>query len=216
MILLFAHGWGFDASFWSKLAGLLPQWRCVLADRGYFGAPAPLLQNGVLLDGPVVAITHSFGTMQVLANPPRDCRGLVAINGFDCFTAREGVAGVAPRVVSRMLARFDHDPAAVLADFRQRCGCDAPFGTPELAALRRDLQALADDDCRAETARWRPPILSLQAEQDQILPATLREQALASARQTRRQSHPTAGHLLPIEDPEYCARHIAAFLGRLT
>ena len=212
MILLFAHGWGFDAGFWTKLTGLLPQYRCLPADRGYFGTPQPGEPEP---DRPVIAITHSFGTMAVLRHPPANCRGLVAINSFDCFTTRADAAGVAPRLIKRMLAQFERDPAAVLADFRLACGWSEPFGALQTDRLRHDLQALANLDCRADTARWPAPILSLQAARDPILPVAMRDQVFASARHLTRATHPVAGHLLPIEDPGFCASQITRFIDQL-
>ncbi len=207
MILYLVHGWGFDASLWSGLARLLPERRVAIADRGYFATPhAPVPEE------PCIAVTHSFGTMLVLDNPPPMCRGLVAINGFDCFTAREGFPGVAPRVVERMLARLDADPAAVLADFRRRCGSDAPLAEPDARPLRQDLLALRDMDCRAEASRWKLPILSLQGASDPILPPAMRDAVFASAPQADRVTHPSAGHVLPASDAEFCARQIRAFV----
>ena len=109
MILWFIHGWGFDAGLWSALAGRLSEHPAVVADLGYFGAEAidpP--------DGPFVAITHSFGAMHALRHAPPGCRGLVALNGFDSFVAGAGRAGVPPRLLDRMIARFADEPHGVL------------------------------------------------------------------------------------------------------
>ena len=137
MILLFIHGWGFDAAFWDELAGLLPGFRTEIDDRGYFGRPyAPRI------DGDCVIVAHSFGAMRALAAPPPHWRGLVAINGFDRFTP-----GVPRRVLDRMIAKFAEEPVTVLAEFRRRCGDNAPFGEPSVTPLRDDLLTLRDGDC---------------------------------------------------------------------
>ena len=207
VILLFVHGWDFDASFWNDLADLLPDWRSERADRGYFGTP----RDPQVAD-PVIAVAHSFGAMRILRDPPPKCRGLVAVNGFDCFAARAGFAGVAPRVLDRMVARFDEDPEAVLSDFHRRCGSDAPFGAPCPQVLRQDLLALRDMDCRAASARAGFPILSLQGAKDPILPPAMRDAVFAAAPRVERLTHPAAGHLLPLTDSAYCARAIGAFV----
>lgn len=195
MKLLFAHGWGFDASFWSPLAELLADWPAQIDDRGYFGKPAAPIFDGE----PCLAVTHSLGTMRVLAEPPPGLAGIVAINGFACFT---GDAGVPRRVVDRMTRRFQADPAGVLREFRRTCGCDAPFGAID-APLGADLLRL-----REETAPPpRVPVLSLQGARDPILPAAMRAAVFAGCA-VRRLEHPGGGHLLPLEEPGWCARAV--------
>lgn len=207
MILLFMHGWGFDGGFWAPLADLLPEWRAAFDDRGYFGAP-----HVPEPDDDCIVIAHSFGTMRALAAPPQHCRGLVAINGFDRFTAGPDGTGVSPRIVDRMIARFGEDPAGVLTDFRRRCGDDAPFGPANIERLQEDLLALRDLDCTAQSAQWQLPILSLQGAQDPLLPAGMRDDVFSSAPILERLTHPTGGHLLPATDAPYCARVIRSFM----
>lgn len=212
MILRFLHGWGLDARLWDGVAALLPEHACELEDRGYFGQRSPPSRGRQEDAESTLTIAHSFGTMLALQQPP--ALGLIAINGFDCFTARGSFPGVPPRVVDRMLTRFADDPTAVLADFRQRCGEEQPFAEIDSQRLGEDLQALRDGDCRAEAARFGHPILSLQGEDDPILPPALRDAAFASAGQVERMSHP-GGHLLPLTDPAFCATAIRAFAERL-
>jgi len=205
MILLFLHGWGFDARFWIPLLSLLPDCRTACDDRGYSGTP-----HDPRIDEDCVVVAHSFGTMRALAAPPPRCRGLVAINGFDRFTP-----GVPRRVLDRMIARFDENPAAVLTDFRRRCGEEAPFGDPFRAPLRDDLVTLRDGDCSPCSAAWPAPILSLQSTDDPLLPAPMRDTVFAAAPHLERRLHPTGGHLLPAADAPYCARAIGDFVERL-
>jgi len=200
------HGWGFDASFWKPLAAHLPGRRMAFDDRGYFGAPRHQRPGE-----PCVVVAHSFGAMRALAAPPPDCRGMVAINGFDRFTAIADAAGVSPRIVERMIARFDSDPAAVLSDFRRRCGEDEPFGPADIDRLRGDLLELRHGDCAAGAALFPAPILSLHGARDPLLPAPMREIAFAAAPLLERTTHPDGGHLLPATDAAYCARAIQAF-----
>lgn len=201
MILQFRHGWGYDAQFWAGLIALLPEWRCEADDRGYFGAP-----DEAAASGPCVVIAHSFGAMRALAAPPPDCRGLIAINGFDRFT---GDGRVSPRIVERMLARFASEPATVLADFRKRCGDDSPFGPTDVSRLREDLERLRDED-RSGGAPF--PILSIQATGDPLLPAPMLDSVFGEAAMLERQTLPAGGHLLPLHDAPYCARAIRAFV----
>lgn len=211
MKLLFAHGWGFDAAFWSRMAALLPPWEQVRDDRGYFGKPAP-----PDIDAPCIAVTHSFGTMRVLAGPPPQLAGIVAICGFDRFTQGSDYPGMALRVVNRMISAFDRHPDAVLADFRTRCGADGPSPEFDPERLREDLILMRDEDLRQRTAELKIPVLSLQAANDRILPAETRQAALSGAAQFERREHPAAGHLLPMEDARWCADAVQTFAGRLS
>lgn len=196
MKLLFAHGWGFDRHFWGKLAPLLAQWPHEIDDRGYFGAG-----HALTVEGRCLAVTHSFGTMRVLADPPPGLAGMVAINGFERFTALPGRPGVPTRVVDRMLRRFDQDPRAVLAEFRRTCGCEEPFGKIDPQPLLADLLLLRD----ARPPLPRVPVLALSGGGDPVLPAEMRAAIFAGC-DVKRLDHEAGGHLLPLQQPDLCAR----------
>lgn len=202
MILLFAHGWGFDRSLWEPLAALLPEWEHAFDDRGYFGRPAT-----PHVDGPCWAITHSLGTMRVLRDPPAGLVGVVAINGFSRFAVSEAGPGVPRRVIARMLSAFQVDPARVLATFRAECGVDGDFPPIDATLLRQDLMVLRDGNATPPAV----PMLSLEGARDQLLTADTRAAQFPRA-DVRRLVHPDGGHLLPIEAPEWCAQAIRAAL----
>ncbi len=202
-VLLFMHGWGFDASIWSGVVRHLDGFECRLADRGYFGSPV-----AVESDGPCLVVGHSMGAMHWLADLPDRCRGMVAVNGFDRFVEGDGFSGAARRPLDRMIARLPQSPAQVLADFRRRCGADPAAGAPELAPLLTDLELLRDGDLRDATDCL--SVLSLQGANDPLLPEAMRGAVFARARVTRMTCE-NAGHLLPLEAPEWTAKAIAEF-----
>lgn len=203
MILLFVHGWGFDQTVWQGVTALLPELDCRVADRGYFGEPcAPAC------DGDTLVIAHSLGAMRMLAAPPAHCRGIVAINGFERFSADGDWPGIAPRVLDRMQVRLEPAPAAVVSEFRARCGAAAADGPMRTDTLRNDLALLRDGDARDAAARWTLPLVTLEAEDDPILPPALRDAAFASVPGRVRLRQPTGGHLLPVTDPAACAAAI--------
>ncbi len=208
MKLFAVHGWGFDAAVWDRLADCLPEWEMLRADRGYFGVPA-----WPEVEGPCIAVTHSFGAMALLAHPPAGCAGLVAINGFDRFTADGERPGVAPRVVTRMMARFGTDPAAVLKDFRGRIGVSDAAPEPQSGPLLADLRAMRDDDCSAAVKGWK--ILAIDGDADPLLPAEMRAVQFAAAA-AERLTIGGAGHLLPITHAAECAAHIRRFAEALS
>jgi len=203
---LFIHGWGFDSGIWDRIVPLLPGWTTLRYDRGYFGAaqaPSP--------DGPCIAVTHSFGTMLALTDPPAGCIGILAINGFDRFIARTDSPGVQPRVLERMIGRFEKEPEATLQEFRHRCGSDASFPACDTKKLGADLRHMAEMDCTRESALAQLPILSLQGEADRILPAAMREAVFSCAGQLERKTLSGNGHLLPLTAPQACASTIREF-----
>jgi len=208
--LVFLHGWGFAASLWDGVIARLPGHACIADDRGYFGPPVAALP-----EGPFVAVAHSFGAMRALADPPGECIGMVALGGFDRFADRGDGTGIAQRILSRMIARLDEDPQGVLAEFRRRCGCVAPFAPPVAARLREDLVRLRDDDCRAAAAGAPFPILSLQGEADPLLPPAMRDAAFAASALRETRTLPEGGHLLPLSHPRWCAKQVAQFAERL-
>lgn len=197
MIVRFLHGWGWDGRIWDALLPLLPELDCRVDDRGYFGAPRTE-PAGTLL------VAHSFGTLRALAAAGA-ARALVAINGFDRFTAAPGFAGVAPRLLERMRTRFDAAPDNVVADFRHRCGapdCPPLIGTD---ALRTDLAALATQDLRAACTL---PVVAVGAADDPIVPPAMQADLFAAAPHVERSTLPTGGHLLPLTAPHACAEAI--------
>ncbi|HEX2793325.1 MAG TPA: alpha/beta hydrolase [Croceicoccus sp.] len=213
--LLFLHGWGFDSTVWRDVAARLDGYPMAFAERGYFGGVGD--ESGTLgSDGPVLAVAHSYGTMRLLADPPGECIGLVAINGFDRFVAGPDVPGVPVRVVERMRARFAQDPARTLADFRAHCGIAAPAGAIAGEELGADLRALRDDDRRAEAGRFAAPVLSLQGALDPILPPAMRDAVFDGAARVERRAIADGGHLLPLTHPDACADAVRAMAERVS
>lgn len=204
----FVHGWGFDAGIWRGVHAALGQPRALFADRGYFGEPV-----WPQVEGPVIAVGHSLGALHLLRDPPRGCAGLVAVNGFDRFAANKEDSAVPRRVVERMIARFNDDPVAVLADFRTRAGTDTPApGNMAHARLLADLGLLRDADERAGAAKLKCPVLVLHGDADAILPLAMRDAVFAGA---ERRTLAGQGHLLPWHAAEWCARQIGAFAARI-
>lgn len=210
--LLFVHGWAFDASVWAPLRAELGDWPHAVADAGYFGpAQAPKI------DGPLIAIGHSMGVLRLLRDLPPACAALVSINGFPRFgAAPDFQAGVPRRMLDRMLKRLSAEPAAVLQDFRQRCGDASAFDAPRLEPLARDLEALRDEDRRDALAALPVPLLILTGQDDPIVPAPMAQAAFAGHPAGERHDREHGGHLLPVSDAPWCARHIAGFITRLT
>lgn len=211
--LLFVHGWAFDASVWTPLRAALADWPHAVADAGYFGATPAVIDP---VTGPVIAIGHSLGVMRLLRSLPSNCVGVVSINGFPRFSAAPDFeAGVPRRMLDRMMKRLSADPAAVVQDFRERCAEASVLGEPRLEPLARDLEALRDEDQRDALAALPVPLLILAGEDDPIVPAAMTQAAFGGRVGDERHDLEHGGHLLPVSDAPWCARHIAGFIARV-
>lgn len=207
--LVFLHGWGFDASTWAPMRAHLDGWEVHADDAGYFG-PAVAAERPAAY----VAVGHSLGAMRGLEDEGGGCRGFVLINGFARFAASgDFPAGVAPRVLDRMLARLAADPAAVVGEFRRRCGADGAVDAATLdeAALAAGLRYLREGDARAAWAGRRVPACVLAGDADAVVTPAL----TAASFGDRVSWCAGGGHLLPLTHPEWCAGQVRAFASEL-
>ncbi|MTJ80984.1 MAG: alpha/beta hydrolase [Telmatospirillum sp.] len=218
-VLLLVHGWGFDATFWDPLRDALagPDGIETLAwNLGFRGVPSmPVPPPG----RPLVAVGHSLGFLWLLTQCPRETLGrpsngpwgrpwdrLVAINGFPRFTAASDFpAGVAPRLLDRMIARFDQAPREVYRDFMVRCGSGEP-GCDGLdpPRLMEGLRGLRHWDGRGRMAGLGEVSLVLAGTHDPIVPEPMSRAAFPA----RDIAWHDGGHLLPSQDPVWCAGHL--------
>ena len=202
-LLVLVHGWGYDSSFWQPLADAMPDADCMAWDLGYYGTPSFLPP-----EREAVAVGHSYGLMWLLHQRPFAWTGLVSINGFTRFAAAPDLPqGVPPAQIDRLAAGLQDDATACLTGFRQRCGdMVPPPGTPNAQRLLDSLDHLREWDERPSL-----PGLALCGEADKVVPAPL-SRALFPEGITRWHA---GGHLLPQQDPEWCATEIRAWLKRV-
>lgn len=195
------HGWSYDASVWREVLPLLAGLDVEVAELGFFSQPS-LPQPCA---APRIAVGHSMGALWWLALTDLPWAKLVAINGFPRFTAAADFpAGVAPRVLERMIKRFAVAPAAVLADFHAACGGPGPTLPIDMAPLAAGLRTLGETDGRATLAARLDDVQALAARDDAIVPAALSEAAFGPRLTWIEQG----SHLLPLARPQECARLI--------
>ena len=204
-VFLLIHGWGFDATFWTPLQKAL-EFDAIAWDLGFFGSAArPPLPPG----RPVIAVGHSFGMLWLLHHRPVAWRAVVSINGFSCFTRRETfAAGIAASSLGRMICQCVEAPLQVVTDFRKRCGNSTQFpGAPDPTRLLDGLQALLTWDERPT-----PIQLALCGRTDPLIPSPMSEACFAQDRIAWHEG----GHLLPQEDPAWCAIQLRRMVERLS
>ncbi len=201
--LLFAHGWGCDATIWNGLRAALPEIETAVIERGYLGACPdwPAVPTGA------IAVGHSAGLMDLLAALPPGCAGVVAINGFTRFAqAADFPAGTPERVLGRMTRRLADDPDDALRAFRDRCGLPPATGAARRDRLRDGLAVLATQDHRADARGLR--LLALASAGDPVATAAMTR---ACFDDTQTAWHPVSSHVLPLADPSWCAGHLRRF-----
>jgi pimeloyl-[acyl-carrier protein] methyl ester esterase len=201
-LLVLLHGWSYDASFWQPLIDALPDMECRVWDLGYYGTPSFLPP-----EREAVAVGHSYGVLWLLHQRPFAWRGLVSINGFSRFAQAANLSqGVPLANIDRLAGDLEKDPAGCLAAFRQRCGDKNP--PPETPNVPRLLDSL--DHLRQWDERPALPDLALCGETDRVVPPGL-SRALFPEKITRWHE---GWHLLPQQDPEWCATEIRTWLKR--
>lgn len=203
---LFAHGWSSNATIWDAIRAALPEAQTAVIEHGYLGATPswPTVPTGY------IAVGHSAGTLDLLEDRPAGCAGLVAINGFTRFSqAPDFPSGVPMRVLDRMLLRLAADPVGTVSAFRIRCGTDGGFsGTVRSDRLEQGLLALRDGDARAAMTL---PALRMQALAGRHDPIVSPAMTTASFGRDTIMWNETAGHLLPLTHPDWCAGRLMEF-----
>lgn len=205
---VFIHGWGMDQGVFKDLAAELAFDENHFIDLGFIRCGET---NWPDVTRPAVYITHSLGTLWLLrqwrlsGGAPKEA-ALIALNGFTCFTDFTD-----PRRLRLMQRGLANNPAAQMADFWRRAGGGFKRSESdlEIETLHKGLDWLREWDEQEALNGLNLPVLALLSAMDQIVPL----EAAARQWQGRTQRiHPTASHMLPLEQPEWCAAEIKAFL----
>lgn len=172
-MILFVHGWGYDAQFWDPVRMVLRDAPSIALDLGYFGAAETALPRGVTL-----LVGHSLGFLWLVRQSTLKHVPLIGINAFPRFLEADDYRpAVAPRVLERMRRRVVSDTRGVLADFCARAGAAGPDRTPNTTALAEGLDQLAAWDERENLAARASPTRLIAGREDAIVPAAMTEMA---------------------------------------
>ena len=188
-MILFVHGWGYDASFWDPLRAVLGDAPSTTLDLGYFGAAETTLPQGVTL-----LVGHSLGFLWLARQSALKYLTLVGISAFPRFLEADDYhPAVAARVLERMRQRVLSDTRNVLEDFWMRAGTAGADGAPKAAALAEGLDHLAAWDERENLASRASPTRLIAGREDAIVPAAMTEMAFRGSEITWL----PGGHALP-------------------
>lgn len=172
-MILFVHGWGYDAGFWDPLRGALGNLPSAALDLGYFDAADTAIPEGVTL-----LVGHSLGFLWLARQPSLQHLPLVGINAFPRFLEGDDYKpAVAPRVLERMRRRIAAEPRSVLAEFWQRAGAPGPDKLPIAVALAEGLDHLATWDERENLAGGARSMRLIAGAADAIVPAAMTRMA---------------------------------------
>jgi pimeloyl-ACP methyl ester carboxylesterase len=193
-LILFAHGWGYDAGFWDPLRDALGDLPSAALDLGYFGAARTAIPSGVtMLAG------HSLGFLWLLRQHSLRHLPLIGINAFPRFLESADYSpAIAPRVLERMRRRSAVDPRGVLAEFWQRAGAAGPEESPDPVALAQGLDHLATWDERENLAVRASSVRLIAGLEDAIVPPDMTRMAFRNFAVDWLQG----GHALPRTHPK--------------
>jgi pimeloyl-[acyl-carrier protein] methyl ester esterase len=207
MRFVLVHGWGFHAGIWADFVSHLDGAEVTLVDLG-FVAGGPKGETDWPPDA--IAVGHSLGLLWLLRQGGGRFRGLVSVQGFDCFCCH-----VAPSRIAALKRGLEREPHATMQAFWRSCGA-AGFALPEalnLARLDEGLDWLMHWDARKAKDELACPVLALAARDDAIVPVSMSE---AIWKDTGISWSQGGGHVLPLRHPRWCARHVLEFANALT
>lgn len=176
-MILFVHGWGYDARIWDPVRAALGDVPSTALDLGYFGAARTTLPHK-----PTLLVGHSLGFLWLARQSALTHVPLIGINAFPRFLEAEDYRpAVAARVLERMKRRLVGDTRGVLAEFWARAGAAGPDGAPNAAALAEGLDHLAAWDERENLSARASPTHLIAGSEDAIVPPAMTEMAFPSS-----------------------------------
>src|SRR5262245_51297541 len=169
MHFVLVHGWGFHAGIWADFTNYLDSAEVTLVDLGFVaGGP----KGATEWPTDAIAVGHSLGLLWLLKHGQGRFRGLVSIQGFDCFCCHIALSRV--QALKRGLER---EPHGTLQAFWRSCGA-AGFDEPEalnVARLDEGLDWLMHWDAREAKDGLTCPALALASRDDAIVPPAMSE-----------------------------------------
>ena len=200
MKIVFVHGWGGDALYWRSLAAHFQSDECAFIELGFTGREqkisAPFDQ--------ALYITHSLGTMWALENHAAHMMGLVAINGFACFSAF-----TEEKTLEAMRKGLKRNAKAQMKSF-YRAACMPPASALDEERLAQGLDWLSQGDARTALQSIGAPAIALSAEDDKIVPLEATKSQFAQVEVAKQ-----GGHNLTQNKTPWCARAIKKFMESL-
>lgn len=202
MHFVLVHGWGFHAGIWTDFAGHLDGADVTLVDLGFVSG-GPKGESDWPSDA--IAVGHSLGLLWLLRRGGGKFKGLVSVQGFDCFCCH-----IASSRVEALKRGLEREPHATLQAFWRSSGtaCFALTDSLNVPRLAEGLDWLTHWDARQAKDGLACPVLALASRDDVIVPP---EMSSAIWRDRKLIWSQDGGHVLPLSRPQWCARHVLEF-----
>ena len=206
MKIVLVHGWGCHSGVWDKLLPALEGHEVHRIDLGFVrGGP----RGSSELPADSLCIGHSFGVMWLLKHGPRPVKGLVSLGGFDCLHKH-----VPAEVLASMREGMLKDAPAQMSGFWDSIGLNE--GRPDVAdidggGLRAGLDWISLWDMGEQLKSLGAPVMALAARNDRIVREDASEKIWGNG-VSELHWHDTAGHMMQLSEPDWCAEHILKFI----
>tara|TARA_A100001015_G_scaffold81345_1_gene90113 strand:+ start:9400 stop:10029 length:630 start_codon:yes stop_codon:yes gene_type:complete len=201
--LIFAHGWGFDQTFWQKLSEKFSnRYDVLMVDFGYTGNKVVTLDN--LNEKKAICIGHSLGVLWLLKNVSNP-RALISISGFIGYQSFFGINKI--QKMKRILLK---NTATQMKLFYKHTGFNVtPTITFDTEALVDGLEYLQFGDASKELSKLKCPVLAITSRDDRIMP-----QGIAKKIWKNHNLHVLrdGGHVTPVSKVDECESLIKNFL----
>ncbi|AWD33115.1 putative BioH-like alpha-beta hydrolase family protein [Candidatus Fokinia solitaria] len=164
---VFCHGFGFDASFWDKIAPCFSKEKCTFIDLGYFRRPSHF---NIPHDEKIIGIGHSLGLLKLL-ELHKNFERLIALNGFRNFLGFHPILRREREKELKMLEnKFRTDPMIALDLFYSRCSTSLLIKCPNKEDLNSDLMCTELNLLRSTIVLPSVPTLVLASDNDMVVP----------------------------------------------
>lgn len=206
MKIVLVHGWGCHSGVWDRLLPFFDGHEIYRIDLGFVrGGP----RGASELPADSLCIGHSFGVMWLLKHGPRPVKGLVSLGGFDCLHRH-----VPAEVLATMREGMMKDARAQMASFWDSIGLDE--GRPDVkdidgGGLRAGLDWISLWDMSDRLKSLGAPVMALATRNDRIVREEASEKIWGNG-VAELHWHDTAGHMMQLTEPDWCAAHILRFI----
>ncbi len=206
---VFCHGFGFDTSFWERLAPYFSQEKCSFIDLGYFGNQ---VDNQYLYDQRIIAIGHSIG-LSKLVSMYSNFDYLIGLSSFTNFLGSDQTMyKKRHKELKALLSSFLKDPESTLRNFYSRCGAPELIEATNFSNLNLDLILSDLEWLQKEYNLPEVPTLILSSDDDIVLPYAITLDNFSKNPYIKRGSITNAGHAIGFKKPVEVYEKIMSFL----
>ena len=169
-LLVFMHGWGFNADYWKPFVNELGlQEDYFLFDRGYFGQECRI--PDLAANRKLMVVTHSYGLHLFPKKYWKQVSHLLILGGFNCFHPKTTSCKSLPKgLLMKMIKKIRMNPRATLKLFYDLCGADYKASYWDVELLYQDLLHLSNASLDLQLLNGVPRVSILHGGNDRVVP----------------------------------------------